>query len=133
VRLSRIDSSVFCQNSENDSIRAELLRRPYILLHGLEFIGGVAEIAATGTNHDKDAQRNLAQHSRDNSRTGSETSLEQAAAKLNPVRSAAIDRNGRLDRIHADFKDYAIPHMDVRPVAHAIVTDGFIPVKGEWR
>src|SRR5260370_41268137 len=90
-----IHASIFVQNSEDNPIRAQLLGGEHILLHSLEFVGTVTEVAAAGTNHDPQSNRELAAHRGNQAGARSHASFEKVAAQVNGVRATPLSRASR--------------------------------------
>ena len=63
----------------------------------------VAALPATGTNHDKQLQRDFAAHRGNQSRTGRQSTFEQVTAQLDPLRSTTFGSQRRVNRVNANF------------------------------
>src|SRR3954452_17611563 len=89
-----IDLAVVCQNAECNSIRAQLLGREHILLHGFKLCFAVAEIAAAWPNHYVNIDGQLPLYVRDQSGARCYAPFHEIAAKLDPMGPTSFRRQG---------------------------------------
>ncbi len=96
ARAGPIHPALFIQQAQHHAVRAQLTCVHDLLLHHLKFEIGVAEVAASRPNHDKQPIANMAPNRGNQSRAGSKAPLKQIAAEFNALSAPALCGNGRL-------------------------------------
>ena len=68
------------QDSEDDTLAAQLFRHEHVASHHVELIGAVVEIACTRTDHDVQPDRDFLAGGGDQARARSDSSFHQTGA-----------------------------------------------------
>jgi hypothetical protein len=91
------------QDSEHDTLGAQLFRHEHVASHYLELIGAVTKIACPRTDHDVQTDCDSLAGGSDQAGAGSDSAFHQAAAQLHSVRSPALGRDGGVQGIDANL------------------------------
>jgi hypothetical protein len=89
-----IHFAIGIQEPENDSIHAELLGRPNVILHDFKLRSGVHKIARSWPNDDVNGQTKMFAGDFHQAGAGSNPARGEVAAKLDAMSSAALRRHG---------------------------------------
>jgi hypothetical protein len=106
-----VDTGIFVQYPQDYAIHPELLGGKDIVAHDVEFVAGVTKAAGPGANQNVDGNAHVAANGLHESRAGSDSAGRQVAAKLNPVSTPALGRDGVLHRFYANLKHETVLHF----------------------
>ena len=111
-----IDTTVFLEYAENNTVHAEMFAGAYVPAHFFQVILGIGEIAGARPDQNVDGNANRASADSHQGLAGSDSSAGQVRAEFDTVSAGAFRRDGVLERLHTDFQDARVGHRWVREV-----------------
>src|ERR1700751_4898085 len=92
-------TAVGIQDAENDAVGAQLLGDGDVAAHDLDFVAGIAEVSAAGSNNDLHANGHTGADHFDQAGAGSDSSLEQITTQLDARRPTLLRGYCRRNRV----------------------------------
>jgi hypothetical protein len=101
-----IHQAIGGEDAKDYAGRAHRARLDDILVHYVEFIRGVAKVAATGPDHHKHIDGDRGADGAQQAGAGRDAAFAEGGAQFNALRSAGLSCDRRLHRIDTDFKKH---------------------------